>query len=244
MNLPSWIDMLLHSDQGAAVQPITLAFTLLLAFALGQIVGWVYIATHTADDLQRSFVGALVVLPVIVSLLMMLMSGSLMVAFGLLAVFAVVRFRNVLRDTRDTVYILWSIVEGMAVGTMRYSTAVMGVLAIAMVLAYLRISNFGGRREHDGSLSVEISGDPSAGRAALKRLLYRHANRWRLRANQASAGQGLVLTYELFLRDRTRSNDLREDLADAENLHEVSYIPFSARGPEPGAKPTRRRRTT
>ena len=126
------------------------ALTLLLAFAVGQLVGWMYLATNTAPDYARSFVSSLVVLPVIVSLLMMLMSGSLMIAFGLLAVFAVVRFRNVLRDTRDTVFILWTIVEGMSVGTMRYSTAVLGAAVISAVLAYLRISNFGSRRMPDG----------------------------------------------------------------------------------------------
>jgi hypothetical protein len=225
MNLGSWLDMLLYSDQGSVAQPVTLLFTLLLAFAIGQMVGWMYLATNTAPDYPRSFVGSLVVLPVIVSLLMMLMAGSLMVAFGLLAVFAVVRFRNVLRDTRDTVYVLWSIVEGMAVGTGRYSTALVGSLAIAFVLAYLRITSFGTQRLPDGQLVVEISGDPATGRSALERLLHRHANRWELTADRSLPGQGLVLTYLLHLRDRGRSGDLREELAASDVLHEVSYVP-------------------
>ncbi len=203
---------------------MTLVFTLLLAFAIGQMVGSVYLATNTAPDYQRSFVGALVVLPVIASLLMMLMAGSLMVAFGLLAVFAVVRFRNVLRDTRDTVFILWSIVEGMSVGTSRYSMALIGAFGVAVVLAYLRISNFGVQRSPDGQLCVEISGDPQTGRAALHRLFYRHANRWELAKEQSMPGQGQMLTYLLHLRDRTRSGDLREELAGEGNLHEVSYV--------------------
>jgi hypothetical protein len=235
MNVNSWLDMLLHSDQGAVSQPVTLVFTLLLAFAIGQMVGWVYLATNTAPDYQRSFVGALVVLPVIVSLLMMLMAGSLMVAFGLLAVFAVVRFRNVLRDTRDTVFILWSIVEGMSVGTSRYSTAVIGALGVAIVLAYLRISNFGAQRSPDGKLCIEISGDLQASRAALHRLFYRHADRWELTKEQSMPGQGQMLTYLLHLRDRTRSGDLREELAGDGNLHEVSYIPQSVPTQKDGA---------
>ena len=230
MNVNSWLQMLLHNDHGAAASPDTLCFTLLLAFVLGQIVGWVYLGTHTSNRLAKSFVPSLVVLPVIVSLLMMLMAGSLMVAFGLLAVFAVVRFRNVLRDTRDTVFILWAIVEGMAAGTFRYSTALVGVIAIAIVLIYLRISEFGVRRRHDASLSVEVVGDPASGRAALDRILYRHANRWQLTGDQATAGQGLVLTYQLFLRDRSRSTDLRDELAAAASLQEVSFVIQKAEG--------------
>ena len=33
--------------------------------------------------------------------------------------FGVVRFRNVLKDTRDTIFILWAIMEGVAIGTTR-----------------------------------------------------------------------------------------------------------------------------
>ena len=224
MNISSWIEMILYSDHGSLSQPTTLAFTLLLAFAIGQIIGWVYLATNTTPDTTKAFVASLVVMPVIVALLMMLMAGSLMVAFGLLAVFAVVRFRNVLRDTRDTVFVLWSIVEGMSVGTFRYSTAVIGTIAIAIVLAYLRITNFGVDRRCDGLLCVEISGDQKLGRDAIDRLLYRHASRWEVTVDQTTPGQGSVVTYRLHLRDRSRSADLRTELASEEQLHEVSYV--------------------
>ncbi len=235
MTVGGWIDMLLHSDQGATSQPLTALFTLLLAFAVGQMVGWIYLATNTSPDYQRSFAASLVVLPVIVSLLMMLMAGSLMVAFGLLAVFAVVRFRNVLRDTRDTVFVLWTIVEGMSIGTYRYSMAVIGAIAISLVILYLWLSSFGVRRRPDGMLSVEVSGDPSTGRAALRQLLYRHARRWELAGDQSLPGQGIVLTYNLHLRDRDRAADLRDELAASDQLHEVSYV----NRPAPPKKPAR-----
>jgi hypothetical protein len=123
------------------------------------------------------------------------------------------------------VFVLWSIVEGMAVGTQRYSTAVIGVLMIGIVLAYLRLTNFGNPKLPDGLLCVEISGDPASGRAALQRLLYRHASRSELLKDQTMPGQGQVLTYHLHLRDRGRSGDLRQELAASDSLHEVSYVP-------------------
>jgi hypothetical protein len=235
MTVGSWIDLLLYSDQGATAHPLAALFTLMLAFAVGQLVGWIYLATNTTPDYVRPFAASLVVLPVIVSLLMMLMSGSLMIAFGLLAVFAVVRFRNVLRDTRDTVFVLWSIVEGMAIGTQRYSMAVIGAAAISLVLVYLWLSRFGSRRRPDGLLTVEVSGDAGAGRAALRQLLYRHAQRWELAGDQSLPGQGTVLTYNLHLRDRSRAGDLRDELATSELLHEVSYV----NRPMPSRKSTR-----
>ena len=92
----NWSDLLWLGDRGAVTPIESIVLSLLLAFVIGQIIGWVYMATHTTPSYSSSFVASLVVLPVIVSLMMVLMSGSLMIAFGLLAVFAVVRFRNVL----------------------------------------------------------------------------------------------------------------------------------------------------
>ena len=74
-------------------------------------------------------VGALGAMPLIVAMLMLAMAGNIFVAFGLLGVFGVVRFRNVLKDTRDTIFILWAVMEGVAVGTTRFSTAAMGASA-------------------------------------------------------------------------------------------------------------------
>ena len=62
------------------------------------------------------------------------------IAFGLLAVFAVVRFRNVLKDTRDTTFILWAIVQGMGAGTYRYATTIIGATARAISHAPCRFT--------------------------------------------------------------------------------------------------------
>ena len=127
---------------------------MLLAFVLGQIIGWVYMGTHTAPSYSSSFVASLVVLPVIVSLMMILMAGQFDDRVRLLAVFAVVRFRNVLKDTRDTTYVLWAIVEGMAVGTFRYSTSLVGAACVVLVLFYLWLTEFGVRHRFDAALSL------------------------------------------------------------------------------------------
>jgi hypothetical protein len=56
------------------------------------------------------------VMPVIIAMLMASMSGSLLVAFGLLACLRGGAFPQRAQDTRDTSYILWVIMEGLAIG--------------------------------------------------------------------------------------------------------------------------------
>ena len=86
----------------------TVLLVALLSFVIGHVIGWVYMWTHTTLSYSKMFVASLVVMPVLVALVMILMRGNIVIAFGLLAVFAVVRFRNVLKDTRDTkLFLVW-----------------------------------------------------------------------------------------------------------------------------------------
>ena len=103
---------------------------LLLAFVCGHAIAWVYMFTHTGLSYSRSFVNSLVVIPTIVSMVMLVLSNNLVTAFGLMAIFAIVRFRNVLRDTLDTSFILSVIVIGMACGTLKFATAIAGLSLI------------------------------------------------------------------------------------------------------------------
>jgi hypothetical protein len=220
MNL---LDMLRFGDPGTSQPLETVLLSLLLGFVLGQVIGWVYMATHTTPSYSSSFVASLVVLPVIVSLMMILMSGSLTVAFGLLAVFAVVRFRNVLKDTRDTTYVLWAMVEGMAVGTFRYSTALVGAGCVVLVFVYLWLTEFGVRHRFDAALSVSVPTDPASTREKLEQILNRFSDRTILTGERLSGDARNILSYRLLLRDPARRGDLRAELAAAGDVQELSF---------------------
>lgn len=217
------LEMLRFGDPSTSPPLETILLSLLMSFVIGQIIGWVYMATHTASSYSSSFVASLVVLPVIVSLMMILVAGSLMIAFGLLAVFAVVRFRNVLKDTRDTIYIMWAIVEGMAAGTFRYSTAVVGGGCVLLVMLYLWLTEFGIRHRYDAALSVSVPPDSGPTRDKIEQILHRFSDRIVLTNERLNPDARRVLSYRLLLRDPTRRGELRADLATAGDVQELSF---------------------
>jgi len=185
---------------------------LLLSFLLGQTLAWPYMLTHAGLSYSRSFVNALVVTPVIVSLVMTVLSNNIVTAFGIMAVFAVVRFRNILRDTLDTTYILASITVGMASGTKKFRTAVVGTILFAGVMLYLYWTQFGARHRHDLILNLHW-GRPVGELADLGLLLGRHARLATLASQRAAQGQeGADLSYRLLLRDAGRADDLLTEL--------------------------------
>jgi len=220
-----WLNLLFEGDVGNAPGGAeTIVFVVLLSFVIGHFIGWIYMWTHRGLSYSQMFVASLVVIPVIVAVMMMLMSGSIVVAFGLLAVFAVVRFRNVLKDTRDTTFILWSITEGLGVGTQRYSISLIGAAGVAAVLLYLRLTSFGSRHRYDAVLSLQLTGDLAGGVASLKQVLRRHTSRVHLASERKLSDQGLDLSYRLLLRDPARFDELRWDLTQTEGLEHVSLF--------------------
>ena len=221
----SWFNMLLQSDRPAPGDSLQVVlFTFLLAFVIGQAIGWVYQKTHRGLSYSQSFTASMVVLPVLVAMMMLLMADSITIAFGLMAVFAVVRFRNVLKDTRDTIYVLWAIIEGMAVGTGRATLAVAGVLMIAAIMFYLAMTHYGARRQYDTIVSLFCVGGPGGLSEMVEGVLGRHCLKTQLASQQEMAEGTIDLSYRLTLRDPSRRNELESELRRLDRVERVSVF--------------------
>ena len=219
------VSMFLSGDYGTAPPnwPATL-LGLLLSFACGQIIAWVYMLTHSGLSYSRSFVNALIVMPVIVSLVMMVLSNNLVTAFGMMAVFAIVRFRNILRDTLDTSYILIVIVIGMANGTQKFASAILGVAIASIALLYLWYTSFGSRHRYD--LIVNMHWAKSVKELEdLRRVLDRHSWKAHLASQRSHEGyEGTDLSYRLLLRDSNRVEDLLTELRQVIGVSRVTSM--------------------
>lgn len=217
------IDALLRGDYGLAPTNLpNLVLGVLLAFLSGQAIAWVYMFTHNGLSYSRSFVMSLVLMPVIVAVVMMVLSNSLVTAFGMMAVFAIVRFRNILRDTLDTAYVLAVLVLGMACGMAKFTTALFGCLAICMILAYLWLTGFGTRHRFDLVLNLSWL-RPGAELSDLSLLLDRHCRRVSC-VNQklAADGSGLDYSYRILMRDPNRTDELLSEVAALAGVHNVT----------------------
>jgi hypothetical protein len=106
---------------------------LFLALSLGGTllvmlpITWTYAATRREVGFRKSFVRALMVLPICATTSVMLIQNNLALAFGLAAMVAAVRFRVSLQEAIDGIYVFSSICIGLAAG--------IGHLGIAAVMA-------------------------------------------------------------------------------------------------------------
>ena len=197
---------------------------LLLAFACGHIIAWVYMFTHSGLSYSRSFVNALIVMPTIVALVMMVLQNNLITAFGMMAVFAIVRFRNILRDTLDTTYILTVLVIGMAAGTQKFTSAIIGCILVSLGMIYLWYTSFGSRHRYDIIVNLHWARSVKE-LLELRRVLDRHSWKAHLASQRSHEGyEGTDLSYRLLLRDANRVEDLLTELRQVTGVSRVTSM--------------------
>jgi hypothetical protein len=218
MNLTDW---LIQGDNAhAALDVPVVLLALCLAFLGGHVLAWVYMLTHAAQSVPRSLVNALVVMPVLVALVMLVLQDNLVTAFGMMGVFAIVRFRNVLNDTHDTTYVLAAIMLGMAAGTQRFSIAIIGCTVVAAILLYLSWTSLGHRARHDTILHLHW-GRPAPELPDLNALLARYARNSECTTHRARDNGGSDLSFRLLLRDPSQLEQL---LTELRACHGVSQL--------------------
>jgi hypothetical protein len=202
----------------------SIALSLLLSFVLGQLIAWIYAWSHSGLSYSRSFTQSLVLMTLVVSMVMFVIGNSIITAFGLLGALALIRFRNVLKDTRDTVFVFIALVVGMSVGSQRYMTAIVGTLALGLAVLYLNVTSFGTLGRYDGYLTCRLSDGEGAG-GDVAPLLHRFCKAVKqVSMRQSGEEEGAEFVYQIGLRDRDRSRELLDELRRIEGMRHVSFV--------------------
>jgi hypothetical protein len=107
------------AGQGHSILPATLSLRLGAAFALGLLAAAVYaFACRRADRrAEPSFLATLVLLSLLIALVTMIIGDNVARAFSLVGTLAIVRFRTVVEDTRDTAFVIYAVACGMCAGS-------------------------------------------------------------------------------------------------------------------------------
>lgn len=106
-----------------------------LSFALCLTLAYFYRQSHRGLSYSVSFVHAMVLLGVTVSMIMLIIGSNIARAFTLVGALSIIRFRNPVKDSRDVAFIFMAMAIGMSVGTGFYLAGVIFTL-FACFMAY------------------------------------------------------------------------------------------------------------
>jgi hypothetical protein len=132
----------------------TIALILAGSLALSIVVALIYKYTHRGLSYSQSFQFSLVIIGMLASAVMMVARISLLNAVGIFGVFALVRFRTIVKDTKDMAYNLFVLVIGLSMGTQMYSLAVLTTAGVGLVILVLTRLGFGLATRHESIIRV------------------------------------------------------------------------------------------
>lgn len=127
---------LFDSQAGNSASIYMVLLALVVATLLSLIITKIYMITFTGDRYSQSFVHTIVILSVLVSVVMNVVSDNAGVAFGLFAIFSLIRFRSAVTNVKDIAYIFFGLCAGMTSGLFQFDLAII-LTAFASLVLYL-----------------------------------------------------------------------------------------------------------
>jgi len=135
--MPEWLRQTFGNTPTEPWQ--TLLVRLVAALLLGMVVVGIHRATRgRTSDHTATFPATLVMLCVLIAMVTQVIGDNFARAFSLAGVLAIVRFRTVLRDTKDTAFVIFSVVVGMSIGAGQPIIALIGLGTVAIAAAVYR----------------------------------------------------------------------------------------------------------
>ncbi|VTR97205.1 Putative membrane protein OS=Rhodopirellula maiorica SM1 GN=RMSM_05510 PE=4 SV=1 [Gemmata massiliana] len=225
------------TPEPAPLTPDDIALRLLLAALFGIAAGLAYFLTQRKTRAQAaSFVATMVLLAILLGMVSMVIGTNIARAFALVGALSIVRFRTVVEDTRDTAFVIFAVVVGMAAGAGAYLVAAVGIPIVGLVAWLLAYWGRSGEKALAPAptrpattviVRVGIGVDPTE---ALTTTFAKHAEGVELNsAVTVRQGTALDLTYTLRLREGAAPLTLVSDLNRTEGVQSVEWKAESKR---------------
>jgi uncharacterized membrane protein YhiD involved in acid resistance len=129
---------------------------LFLSFVLCLIIAYFYRQTHRGLSYSVSFVHAMIIMGVTVSIIMLVIGSNIARAFTLVGALSIIRFRNAVKDSRDVAFIFLTMAVGMAVGTGFYLTALIFTISICFMVFVLSRFQIGATTSREVLLKLNV----------------------------------------------------------------------------------------
>lgn len=120
----------------------TIVLRMVVAAVVGFFIYLSYMISHEGSIYSRKFNVSLMALTVITTAVMIVIGNNIALSLGMVGALSIVRFRTAIKDSRDTVYIFWTIVTGICCGAGDFLIAgIGGAFTFLILLIFGRIKN-------------------------------------------------------------------------------------------------------
>ncbi|MBD3386654.1 DUF4956 domain-containing protein [candidate division KSB1 bacterium] len=197
---------------------------MITAFILGFSISVLYRVSNNGYSYSPSFVNTLVIITMVTSIVIMVIGNNLARAFGLVGAMSIIRFRTALKDTRDIVFVFFSLAAGMAAGAGNYLIGLVGSSIVGVVILVLHLVDFG--TSNKSQLLLRFWALPQAGLEPVYRNLFdRMLSKYKMIAmRSARLGEFIELSFRVTLNDPGQEQAFISELSALEGIERVNLF--------------------
>ena len=207
----------LFQNQSIGVNSIALViFTLLMAFAVGVFIYWVYKQTFRGVMFSNNFALTLILMTTITAPVVLCIRNNIALSMGMVGALSIVRFRTAVKDPLDTAYMFWALTMGILLGAGQFLLAAIVVVGIAVIIFVLR--NMLSNSEDSYLLVMRVNGTGENNAAKLLMKV-----RYQSLKSKTITAHGTELTYEIRVE---KSEAFLNKLLSLEGVMEASLVSY------------------
>lgn len=189
-----------------------------MATIFGIVIVISYWLSHTGTIYSKKFNVSLVTLSILTATVMSTIGNNITLSLGMVGALSIVRFRTAVKDSRDTIYIFWSIIIGICCGVGDYVVCGIGSGAVFLVLLIM------GRVKSSDRVLVVIRGGVAKSQkieAEMYNIFSNHAN---LKAKN-STPKKVEYIYELSRNQYKKTEDLETSFLEyIYKIGDIDYV--------------------
>lgn len=192
--------------------------TLGISFILGLFIYIVYQRTYVGVMYSSSFGITLIGMNMITALVILVVSSNIITSLGMVGALSIIRFRTVVKEPLDLVYLFWSITTGIIVGAGVIPLAIIGAIIIGLILFV-----FTGKKTKDTPYVLVVNCENEESEIESMKKIQDNTKRFLTKSKSVSK-DGIELTIEVRLKDSsTQFLNKILDIGGITNAVLVSY---------------------
>ena len=204
-------------QQSGSLETKDIIIRLLMSVLIGIFIMLSYKISHSKTLYSKKFNVSLFMLTILTTMVMTAIGNNIALSLGMVGALSIVRFRTAIKDSRDTVYIFWSIIIGICCGVGDYTVASVGTSVV--FLAFLII---GGIKSDSRMLLIVRSN--RINKLNIESIIYNYYDKKAILRVKNTSPETVEFIYELSKSIQKRAE--KKEKSITEELYELSDVEY------------------
>lgn len=204
-------------QQSGSLETKDIIIRLLMSVLIGIFIMLSYKISHSKTLYSKKFNVSLFMLTILTAMVMTAIGNNIALSLGMVGALSIVRFRTAIKDSRDTVYIFWSIIIGICCGVGDYTVASVGTSVVFLALLII-----GGIKSDSRMLLIVRSN--RINELNIESIIYNYYDKKAILRVKNTSPETVEFIYELSKSIQKRAE--KKEKSITEELYELSDVEY------------------